>query len=71
MTFLETNDVEVMQSRRNDIAIMIEENQGFIDKLIQEGKSTIPLRIVDDRLAIEDQQLLIAIMIINKEGAFA
>ena len=62
MTFLETNDPEVMQARRNDLDTMIRENKVFIDKLIAEGKNTIPLRIVEDRLVIEDQLLKIAIL---------
>ena len=52
---------EYLIDRRSELDTMIIENTRMIDVLVQEGSSTIPLRIVEDRLRMEDIQIRIAL----------
>ena len=50
-----------LRYRRVEIADKIVENKRVIDDLIQAGSSTIPNRIIEDRLVTEDDQIRIAL----------
>ena len=55
-----------LRYRRVEIADKIFENKMIIDDRIQAGSSTLDLRIVEDKLVMEDDQIRIAM---KKMGA--
>ena len=59
--FVKTMTLDEMDSRRHKLASHIFDNDAQIDIAIQDGRSTIPLRMNGDRLWYEDIQLKIAI----------
>ena len=59
--FVKTMTLDEMDARRHSIASHIFDNDAQIDIAIQNGRSTIPLRLNGDRLWFEDMQLKIAI----------
>ena len=59
--FVKTMTLDEMGARRHSIASHIFDNDAQIDIAIQDGRSTIPLRLNGDRLWFEDMQLKIAI----------
>ena len=59
--FMETMTVEEMESRRHKIASTSSITMLRSDIAIQDGRSTIPLRMNGDRLWYEDNQLKIAL----------
>ena len=54
-----------LRYRRVEIADKISENRIVIEELIQAGSSTIPNRIIEDRLINEDTQIKIALNKLN------
>ena len=59
--YMDTMTLEEMDSRRHKLASHIFDNDAQIDIAIQDGRSTLPLRMNGDRLWYEDNQLKIAI----------
>ena len=60
-TMMETMTFKEMEARRIELADEIVENDRAVNVLIQSASTTIPTRMIGDRLWMEDNQLKIAI----------
>ena len=60
-TMMNTMTLKEMEARRIELAEDIEANDRAVDLLIQSASTTIPTRMIGDRLWMEDNQLKIAI----------
>ena len=60
-TMMNTMTLKEMEARRIELAEDIVANDRAVDLLIQSASTTIPTRMIGDRLWMEDNQLKIAI----------
>ena len=60
-TMMNTMTLKEMEARRVELAEDIVANDRAVDLLIQSASTTIPTRMIGDRLWMEDNQLKIAI----------